>query len=126
MWLAEGCLWHLFPRQTCCRNLLIGGMILLMQRNPAKQPIILSSIKKTMSDNTVRIHNYVIGERMIHLFVIPQSSLIEIFLTVLLAKKVNGKISFRSCGSIFKDLKVILINITARLQLSESNSRLLL
>ena len=32
MWLAEGCLWHLFPVQTCCRHLLTGGMILLIQR----------------------------------------------------------------------------------------------
>ena len=33
IWLAEGCLWHLLPRQTCCRHLLTGGMFLLLQRN---------------------------------------------------------------------------------------------
>ena len=30
--MAEGCLWHLLPRQTCCRHLLTGGMFLLLHR----------------------------------------------------------------------------------------------
>ena len=32
IWLAEGCLWHLFPRQTYCRHLLIGGILQVLQR----------------------------------------------------------------------------------------------
>ena len=36
IWLAEGCLWHLFPRQTCCRHLLTGGMFSLLQRIKTK------------------------------------------------------------------------------------------
>ena len=41
VWLAEGCHWHLLPRQTCCRHLLTGGMILLIQRNALDKPYCL-------------------------------------------------------------------------------------
>ena len=57
IWLAEGCLWHLFPRQTCCWHLLTGGMILLIQRDhfstnriifhETNQLLLLSTVNQT-------------------------------------------------------------------------------
>ena len=54
IWLAEGCLWHLFPRQTCCRHLLTGGMFLLLQRKHC----LLNAHKKYADNVGHHLKNY--------------------------------------------------------------------
>ena len=53
IWLAEGCLWHLLPRQNMPRRyVLTGSMILLIQRTTVKRMIVGSLINQ-MSQNHV-------------------------------------------------------------------------